>query len=174
MCGCVRAAATSAATAFPATHTYPPHSDEQLPMYGNLVYEAPRLQPQDLDEYYKDASFGVKAEDVERTYSPRADVTIVRDKQFGVPRICGNDLRNAQIYLSMVARFGRKRGPRLYRRLRSAEDPETPVTTEPQEGLQVRGAPAEDRQGQLDRPADVPAGRRGPGARRALGIRIHR
>src|SRR5205814_6037241 len=48
------------------------------------------LQPQDLSKYYKDASFGVKPGDVGRTYSPRSDVTIVRDKSFGVPHIYGS------------------------------------------------------------------------------------
>jgi acyl-homoserine lactone acylase PvdQ len=79
---------------FLSSKTYPPHSDEQLPMYGNLVYAAPGLSAQDMSKYFKDASFGIKTEDIERTYSPRGDVTIVRDKQFGVPRIYGTD-RNA-------------------------------------------------------------------------------
>jgi acyl-homoserine lactone acylase PvdQ len=69
--------------------TRPAHNDDQLQMYGNLVYAAPGLQPQDLSKYYKDASFGVKPDDVDRTYSPRGDVTILRDKSFGVPHIYG-------------------------------------------------------------------------------------
>src|SRR4051812_42630098 len=68
---------------------YPPHSNDQLAMYGDLVYASPGLTTQDLTKYFKDASFGVKPEDVDRTYSPREDVTIVRDKQFGVPHIYG-------------------------------------------------------------------------------------
>ncbi|TMK75106.1 MAG: penicillin acylase family protein, partial [Actinobacteria bacterium] len=46
------------------------------------------LQASQIPNYYKDASFGVKAANVERTYSPRGDVTIQRDK-FGVPHIYG-------------------------------------------------------------------------------------
>ena len=59
-------------------------------MYDDLVYATPGLKQEDLPKYFKDASFGVKPEDVERTYSPRGDVTIVRDKGFGVPHIYGD------------------------------------------------------------------------------------
>src|SRR5215211_2082535 len=69
---------------------YPPHSNDQLAMYSDLVYATPGLKPEDVSRFYKDASFGVKPEDVDRTYSPRGDVTIVRDKQFGVPHIYGD------------------------------------------------------------------------------------
>jgi acyl-homoserine lactone acylase PvdQ len=58
-------------------------------MYENLVYAAPGLQQQDIPKYFKDGSFGVEPDNVERTYSPRADVTIVRDKAFGVPHVYG-------------------------------------------------------------------------------------
>src|SRR4051812_35198442 len=75
--------------AFEAGGARPAHNDDQLQMYGNLVYASPGLQPQDLEKYYKDASFGAKPDDVERTYSPRSDVTIVRDNSFGVPHIYG-------------------------------------------------------------------------------------
>jgi len=69
---------------------YPPHSNDQLAMYQDLVYATPGLKQEDVPKYFKDASFGVKPEDVDRTYSPRPDVTIVRDKQFGVPHIYGD------------------------------------------------------------------------------------
>jgi acyl-homoserine lactone acylase PvdQ len=75
--------------AFEANGTYPPHtSDQQLSMYRDLLYATPGLQASQIPNYYKDASFGVKAADVERTYSPRGDVTIQRDT-FGVPHIYG-------------------------------------------------------------------------------------
>src|SRR3954462_5007152 len=76
--------------AFEANKTYPPHANDQLAMYGDLVHVAPNLKAGDIDKYFKDASFGVKPDDVDRTYSPRADVTIVRDKGFGVPHIYGD------------------------------------------------------------------------------------
>src|SRR4051812_40791790 len=65
----------------------PPHNDDQRGMYGDLVYGTP-IGAGDLSRFYKDATFGVKPEDVERVEHPRDDVTIVRDK-FGVPHIYG-------------------------------------------------------------------------------------
>ena len=59
----------------PARRTTPTSSS----MYEDLVYATPGLTDSTLDDYFKDASFGVKPGDVERTYSPRGDVTIVRD-----------------------------------------------------------------------------------------------
>ena len=47
----------------------PPHNDDQLKMYENLVHAVPGLKPEDLPKYFKDSTFGVKPEDVERTYS---------------------------------------------------------------------------------------------------------
>ncbi|HEX8854265.1 MAG TPA: penicillin acylase family protein, partial [Thermoleophilaceae bacterium] len=76
--------------AFLTTGQRPPHSNDQLAMYGDLVYATPGLTAADIPKYFKDASFGVKDGDVERRYSPRSDVTIVRDKGFGVPHIYGS------------------------------------------------------------------------------------
>src|SRR5688572_6998035 len=75
--------------AFLATGARPPHDADQLQMYEDLVYATPGLKGSQLDDFYKDATFGVEPQNVERTYSPREDVTIVRD-QFGVPRIYGS------------------------------------------------------------------------------------
>lgn len=83
----------------------PPHNDDQLGMYGDLVYASPGLGAAQLDEFFKDASFGVQASDVDRTYTPACavtsapspssaacdDVTIVRDKGFAVPHVYGAD-----------------------------------------------------------------------------------
>ena len=52
--------------------TYPPHATDQLSMYENLVYATPGLTAAQIPNYFKDASFGVQAGQVERTYSPRA------------------------------------------------------------------------------------------------------
>src|SRR5262245_16924792 len=76
------------AVQFELNGTRPPHFDDQLGMYGNLVYAVPGLTDADLLTYYKDAAFGVPAGLVERTETPRAGVTIKRD-QFGVPHIEG-------------------------------------------------------------------------------------
>ena len=41
-------------------------------------------------KYFKDATFGVKPDDVETTVKPRPGVTIVRDKGYGVPHVYGD------------------------------------------------------------------------------------
>ena len=66
----------------------PAHVDDQLRMYEGLVWGTPGMQEKDIGKYFKDASFGVKPEDVERTYSPRGGVTIQRDR-YGIPHIYG-------------------------------------------------------------------------------------
>jgi acyl-homoserine lactone acylase PvdQ len=68
----------------------PPHNNDQLAMYGDLVHVAPNLKAGDIPKYFKDGSFGVKPGDVERTYSPRSDVTILRDKGFGTGHVYGD------------------------------------------------------------------------------------
>src|SRR5437870_6999560 len=68
---------------------YPPHFRDQLGMYGDLVYNTPGLTDSQLTQFYKDASFGVPESDIDRVYSPAHDVTVVRDKSFGVPHIFG-------------------------------------------------------------------------------------
>ena len=69
--------------------TMPPHSDDQLARYGNLVYNYTGLTGQQINTFFNDSAYGVPANDVESTYSPRSDVTIVRDKTLGVPHITG-------------------------------------------------------------------------------------
>jgi acyl-homoserine lactone acylase PvdQ len=67
----------------------PVHNTDQLRMYESIIQGAPDITPATLDEYFKDASFGVKPDDVDRQYSPRPGVTIIRDKSFGVPHVYG-------------------------------------------------------------------------------------
>src|SRR4051812_25238187 len=74
---------------FLTTGRRPAHNDDQLQMYGDLVRATPGLRAADLSKYYKDSTFGVRADDLASTISPRSDVTIVRDKGFGVPHIYG-------------------------------------------------------------------------------------
>ncbi|CAN5400634.1 penicillin acylase family protein [soil metagenome] len=73
----------------------PPHDSDQLSMYEDLVHAAPGLNDAKLRDYFKDSTFGVKANDIERTYSPRDDVTIVRDSGYGVPHIYGKSRAGA-------------------------------------------------------------------------------
>jgi acyl-homoserine lactone acylase PvdQ len=77
------------AAAFESSGTRPTYDDNQKDMYTNLLYAAPGLQAGDVSKYFHDATFGVKPADVMSTESPRADVTIVRDRPFGIPHIYG-------------------------------------------------------------------------------------
>ncbi|HEY6888171.1 MAG TPA: penicillin acylase family protein [Solirubrobacter sp.] len=79
-----------------------PHCCDQLPMYENLVYATPGLKSEDIPKYFKDGSFGVPDGQAERTYSPRQDVTIVRDKGFGVPHVYGATRAGAMFGLGYV------------------------------------------------------------------------
>src|SRR5919109_3567711 len=82
---------------------YPAHSIDQLDMYANLVYNTPGITAAQISDFFKDASFGVQAGHVERSYSPplrctpTCDVVIVRDSDHGIPHIYG-DTRAATLY----------------------------------------------------------------------------
>lgn len=76
---------------------YPPHVRDQLAMYGDLVYNTPGLTEDRLSQFFKDASFGVREEDIDRIYAPTAGVTVIRDRSFGVPHIFG-DTRYATMF----------------------------------------------------------------------------
>jgi acyl-homoserine lactone acylase PvdQ len=76
---------------------YPPHVTDQLPMYGDLVYSTPGLDESRLQEFFKEASFGVHPDDIDRVYSPTSDVVVIRDLSFGVPHIFG-DTRYATMF----------------------------------------------------------------------------
>src|SRR3954468_17527677 len=69
--------------AFEANGSHPAHSDDQLPLYRDLLTGYRFLDDAGVHRYFKHASFGVRPVDVERMYSPRADVTIVRDSISG-------------------------------------------------------------------------------------------
>ncbi len=89
--------------AFLSTGARPEHNGNQLPMYADLVHAAPGLKADQLERYFKDSSFGVPGDQVERTYSPRDDVTIVRDRQFGVPHVYGATRDGAMFGLGYAA-----------------------------------------------------------------------
>ena len=82
---------------FEASGTRPAHSNDQYPLYQDLLYGYHGLQDSGLTNFYKDASFGVKPEDIDAsqtvnlTYNGQG-VTIYRDRQFGVPHIYGDSI----------------------------------------------------------------------------------
>ncbi len=49
----------------------PDHFADQQPLYENLVYGAPTLTEAQIPDYFKDATFGVPAGQVESTIEPR-------------------------------------------------------------------------------------------------------
>ncbi|WP_441248439.1 penicillin acylase family protein [Kitasatospora sp. McL0602] len=69
--------------------TRPAHTDDQLGPYAALASAYPSLTDSQLRSFFNDASFGVPADQVTSTASPRSDVKIVRDKATGVPHITG-------------------------------------------------------------------------------------
>ncbi len=72
-----------------ALGTQPPHTDDQLAKYANLVYNYSGLTDDQINQFFNDSSFGVPAGQSESSESPRSDVSIVRDKSTGVPHITG-------------------------------------------------------------------------------------
>jgi acyl-homoserine lactone acylase PvdQ len=78
--------------AFELNGTLPPHYDDQRLMYQNLIHATPGLTDAQINDYYKDGSFGVKPADVARTYQPdnagHPGLTVVRDN-YGVPHVYG-------------------------------------------------------------------------------------
>ncbi|GAA2157034.1 penicillin acylase family protein [Kitasatospora kazusensis] len=69
--------------------TRPAHTDDQLGPYAGLASAYPSLTDGQITGFFNDSSFGVPADQVASTSSPRPDVTIVRDKATGVPHITG-------------------------------------------------------------------------------------
>jgi acyl-homoserine lactone acylase PvdQ len=89
--------------AFLSTGQRPKHNDDQRDMYDGLAWATPGLTAGELGRYFKDSTFGVKAGAAERTYSPRGDVTIVRDRDFGVPHVYGQTRDGAMFGLGYAA-----------------------------------------------------------------------
>jgi acyl-homoserine lactone acylase PvdQ len=81
---------------FQATGTRPAHWADQEPLYDGLLYASPSMGSDDVAKYFKDATFGVKPDDIASTDKPRDGVTIVRDKAFGVPHIYGTTFEDVE------------------------------------------------------------------------------
>ena len=75
---------------FESGSTRPAHWDDQQKLYENLVLASPGLTHDQIGDYFKDATFGVKPEDIASTEQPKPGVTIIRDRQYGVPHIYGD------------------------------------------------------------------------------------
>jgi acyl-homoserine lactone acylase PvdQ len=77
--------------AFNLNGTLPPHWDDQVPLYDGLIGASADsgFGQDEVEQYFKDATFGVSEGDVERTETPRPGVTILRDSGYGVPHIYG-------------------------------------------------------------------------------------
>ena len=69
--------------------TRPAHASDQLTKYNALSSNYKTLTTGTINQFFNDSSFGVAADQVASTASPRSDVTIVRDKATGVPHITG-------------------------------------------------------------------------------------
>jgi acyl-homoserine lactone acylase PvdQ len=67
----------------------PAHADDQLGPYDALSSGYPSLSDDTLTKFFNDSSFGVPDDQVASVTKPRDDVTITRDKKFGVPHIQG-------------------------------------------------------------------------------------
>ncbi|MGW0906389.1 penicillin acylase family protein [Streptomyces sp. NPDC002853] len=70
--------------------TQPKHADDQLGPYDALSSGYPSLTDDKLTEFFNDASFGVRDGQVASVTRPRDDVTITRDKKYGIPHIKGS------------------------------------------------------------------------------------
>jgi hypothetical protein len=79
---------------FLTTGARPAHSSDQLPLYRDLITAPRPFDDATLDTLFKDARFGVEGTP-DRTYSPRDDVTIIRDAEFGVPHIYSDSREGA-------------------------------------------------------------------------------
>ncbi|GAB3285496.1 penicillin acylase family protein [Parasphingorhabdus pacifica] len=77
--------------------TRPPHSDDQIDQYADLADGYTELTTGTINDFFNDHSFGVPEDEVERTYRPRTDVTVVRDETAGIPHIYG-DTRSGTMF----------------------------------------------------------------------------
>jgi acyl-homoserine lactone acylase PvdQ len=76
--------------AFKAFGHRPPHNDDQLAMYHDLTTAAPNILESQIGNFFKDATFGVKAGQVGKIESPEPGVVIEWDKQYAVPHVYGD------------------------------------------------------------------------------------
>jgi acyl-homoserine lactone acylase PvdQ len=73
---------------FTSTGQRPANSDDQLPLYENLLYAAPTLTDDQIPNYFLNATFGVPAAAVNRVEQPASGTTILRDAS-DIPHVYG-------------------------------------------------------------------------------------
>ena len=144
--------------------TRPRHSSSQLDMYDDLVHHYDGLTTEGLDDFFLDASFGVDPGDVGRRYRPRADVTITRDADHGIPHIHGSTREGTMFGAGYAAAEDRLFLMDVLRRVGRGELTSFAGGAEGNRGLEQdlwRNAPytEEDKQAQVDRVAS--SGERG-------------
>jgi acyl-homoserine lactone acylase PvdQ len=72
-----------------ANGNQPAMNTNQMDLYTSLIKGAPGVTAVTLSDFFKDESFGVKPEDIDRQYSPRPGVEVIRDKPYEVPHVYG-------------------------------------------------------------------------------------
>ncbi len=65
------------------------HAIAEVAPYDNLVYDYPSLTDDTLYRYFKNARFGPQGT-IQREYTPRAGVRVLRDERWGVPHVYGD------------------------------------------------------------------------------------
>jgi acyl-homoserine lactone acylase PvdQ len=75
--------------AFEGLGRRPPHNDDQLAPYRDLLYATPGLTAARLRAFFDDSTLGSMPGGAASTERPRSDVTITRDGATGVPHIVG-------------------------------------------------------------------------------------
>ncbi|HEX8744502.1 MAG TPA: penicillin acylase family protein [Thermoleophilaceae bacterium] len=146
------------AAQFGASGARPAHHEDTREMYTDLLYATPGLRAEDMGRYFTDATFGVRDGDAERTYSPRDDVTIVRDRGFGIPRVYGATRAGGMFGLGYVSAEDRLFFMHVLRKYGRGELSEvTGPTSAASDAAQFAGAPytEEELQGQIDRLDDL-------------------
>ncbi|SHJ37252.1 Penicillin amidase [Nocardiopsis flavescens] len=138
--------------------TRPKFSSSQLDMYDNLVHHYDGLTQAGLDDFFLDATFGVARGDVGRTYKPRADVTVTRDRHHGIPHIEGTTREGTMFGAGYAAAEDRLFLMDVLRRVGRGELTSFAGGAEGNRGLEQdlwRSAPytEEDKQAQIDRVA---------------------
>ena len=91
---------------------YPPHSNDALAPYRDLVFESPSVGSGGIQNFFKDGTFGIQPGNVEgpvenprKSQNPPAcpGATVLRDKDFGVPRVYAGSREAAMCALGYIA-----------------------------------------------------------------------